>query len=99
SWFSNGVYTYATSWINNGQHHDTRFYWDRIAVNPHSGSGFAAPSASPTFCLGQPNNTCPQGSTPPTNTPVPSTRTPVPSATNTPAPRATNTPAPRATNT
>jgi hypothetical protein len=104
SWFSNGVYVYATSWINNGMHHATRFYWDRIAVNPHSGSGFAAPSASPTFCLGQPGNTCPEGSSaaPPTNTPVPAataTRTPTPPATNTPVPNATatRTPVPNAT--
>lgn len=59
SWISGGVNVYFTSWINGGQHTPTRFHWGRVAVNPHSGSGFTAPSAAPSFCLGQPQNTCP----------------------------------------
>jgi hypothetical protein len=94
SWFSQGVRPYFTSWINGGQHTPTRWHWDRIAVNPHDGSGnFAAPSAAPSFCLGQPNNTCPDPAPPgsgqptptsqpvpptPTRQPVPPTPTPVP---------------------
>jgi hypothetical protein len=86
-WFQRGVRPYFTSWINGGQHTPTRWHWDRIAVNPHDGSGnFAAPSAAPSFCLGQPNNTCPDpglgGGSPPTNTPLPSaTSTPTPTPT------------------
>jgi hypothetical protein len=94
AWFGpSGVHAYYTSWINGGMHHATRFYWDRIAVNPHAGGGFAPPSASPTFCLGQPNNTCGsaggggaiQATATPTPTTVPaggatSTLTPTPTA-------------------
>jgi hypothetical protein len=59
SWFGPaGVHVYFTSWINSGQHTPHRWHWGRVAVNPHSGSGFTAPSAAPTFCLGQPQNTC-----------------------------------------
>jgi hypothetical protein len=54
SWFGPaGVHVYLTSWINGGQHTPHRWHWGRIAVNPHTG-----PSAAPTFCLGQPMNTC-----------------------------------------
>jgi len=87
-WFTQGVRPYLTSWQNGGQHYPTRWHWDRIAMNPHDSSGnFAAPSASPSFCLGQPNNTCPD----PTGTPTAATATPTsPPATAT----ATRTPAP-----
>ena len=62
SWFGPaGVHVYFTSWINSGQHTTHRWHWGRVAVNPHSGSGFTAPSAAPTFCLGQPQNTCAMG--------------------------------------
>ena len=38
-WFQQGVRPYFTSWINGGQHTPTRWHWDRVAVNPHDGSG------------------------------------------------------------
>ncbi|HEY3058138.1 MAG TPA: hypothetical protein VGL99_04095 [Chloroflexota bacterium] len=96
-WFQGGVRPYFTSWINGGQHTPTRWHWDRLAVNPHDGAGnLAAPSASPSFCLGLPNNTCPDpgagGGGSATSTP---TSTPRPAATSTPTPtqtRASSTP-------
>ena len=86
SWFQRGVRAYFTSWVNGGQHAPIRWHWDRVAVNPKDASGNPAPpSAAPSFCLGQPNNTCPGGPLPtaqPTTQPAPS-RTPggAPSAT------------------
>jgi hypothetical protein len=98
-WFQQGVRPYFTSWINGGQHTPARWHWDRVAVNPHDGSGnFAAPSASPSFCLGQPNNTCPDpgpGGPPATNTPTPTSRPATNTATATSQP-ATRTPTPTA---
>ena len=48
------------SWINGGHHKPIRWHWDRVAVNPHDDAGnLAPPSAAPSFCLGAPNNTCP----------------------------------------
>jgi len=79
------VYLYLSDWEDNPDQPAYRFHWQRIAVNPHNPDGtVAAPSAAPSFCLGQPNNTCPMGA--PTSTPVATaTRTPVPS-TSTPVP-------------
>jgi hypothetical protein len=61
SWLGpGGVRVYFTSWINGGQHEVTRWHWDRVAINPHTASGQStAPSAAPSFCLGEPQNTCP----------------------------------------
>jgi len=60
SWFEQGVRPYFDSWVNGGQHEPTRWHWDRIAVNPRDEAGNPAPpSAAPSFCLGAPNNTCP----------------------------------------
>ena len=61
SWFGPaGVHVYFTSWINGGQHEVTRWHWGRIAVNPHDASGgILPPSAAPSFCLGEVQNTCP----------------------------------------
>ena len=37
SWLGpRGVQVYYSSWINGGIHHATRFYWDRVAVNPNT---------------------------------------------------------------
>ena len=80
---------YYTTWINSGMHHATRWHWDRLAVNPHAGNGFAAPSAAPSFCLGQPNNTCPDPAQPGASTPVPTSTTPPAQATSTPIATAT----------
>jgi hypothetical protein len=109
AWFQQGVRPYFTSWINGGQHSPTRWHWDRVAVNPHNPDGsFAAPSAAPSFCLGQPNNTCPDGqpigggggggNSSPTSTPTPTQTTgrgqptATPTATPTRTPMATATP-------
>jgi hypothetical protein len=55
SWFGpNGVRVYLTTWINGGQHTPVRLHWGRIAVNPTGGL-----TASPMYCLGDPQNTCP----------------------------------------
>jgi hypothetical protein len=60
SWFDQGVRPYFASWINGGQHKPTRWHWDRVAVNPHDAAGnMLPPSAAPSFCLGEKNNTCP----------------------------------------
>jgi hypothetical protein len=87
--WQNGVAAYFTSWINSGIHHATRWHWDRLAVNPRQG-----PSASPSFCLGMPNNTC---SDEMARMPAP-TQTPTATATATsiatPAPVSTVTPLP-----
>jgi hypothetical protein len=60
SWLgAGGVHVYFTSWINSGQHYPVRYHWGRVAVNPHDGAGNPLPpSVAPTFCLGQPQNTC-----------------------------------------
>jgi hypothetical protein len=91
-------YVYAADWQDTHPSPLYRFHWDHFAVNPHNPDGsFTAPSAAPSFCLGQPNNTCPMGA--PTQTPQPPTNTPVAQPTNTPVvpPTATtvpNTPVP-----
>jgi hypothetical protein len=93
SWFTRGVRPYFTSWVNGGQHTPIRWHWDRIAVNPHDSSGnFAAPSASPSFCLGQPDNTCPDPGT--ASNPSPTPTSPPAAATPTPRPSASPTPVP-----
>jgi len=102
SWFQQGVRPYFTSWINGGQHTPTRWHWDRIAVNPHAGGSFAAPSAAPSFCLGQPDNTCPDPTIPgggSSGGPAPATATPIPNATATRTPTVTQTPRATATRT
>src|SRR4029434_5172654 len=104
--FLNSARVYFTSWINGGRGQPPlRFHWDRLAVNPHNvGGAMMPPSAAPSFCLGQPFNTCPAPSSGPTMTPMPSgtamATMPTPSDTPTPAPAtatlapATRTPTP-----
>jgi hypothetical protein len=103
AYFSN-FYSYATSWINSGQHHATRWHWDGFYVNRHNtdGTTFHAPDAYSSFCLGntQPHlNTCadpaqPSATQTPVATPQPTTApTVVPTATLVPA---TPTPLPTA---
>ncbi len=60
SWLGpNGVHVYFTSWVNSGQHYPVRYHWGRLAVNPHDGAGnLLPPSAAPTYCFGQMQNTC-----------------------------------------
>lgn len=94
-------FVYATDWQSNPQAPAYRFHWQRFAVNPHDSAGNpVGPSAAPSFCLGQPGNTCMAGMA--TNTPVPvatATNTPVPAvtatSTATATATATNTPAPQ----
>ncbi len=66
-----------------------RFHWQRLAVNPTNG-----PNASPSFCLGQPGNTCAMAATPvATNTAAPATSTAVPPTSTSVPPTATTVPA------
>jgi hypothetical protein len=93
-WFNQGVRPYFTSWINGGQHTPTRWHWDRLAVNPHdSADNLAPPSASPSFCLGLGNNTCPDpdaGASLPPATATP-TQQPASTSTSTPTQRPAST--------
>lgn len=88
-----GVYVYYTDWINGGQHATNRFFWDRLAVNPHNPDGSPmARSVADSFCPLMPLLTCVEGSPLPTSTVGPAatatvTRTALPA---TPVP--TNTP-------
>lgn len=53
------VYAYFSDWRATPRSPAYRFFWERVAVNPHNPDGtLAAPSASDYFCLGQPLNTC-----------------------------------------
>lgn len=97
-------YVYAVDWQDTHPAPVYRFHWDHFAVNPHNADGtIAAPSAAPSFCFGQPNNTCPMTAptaTPATTTPVPPTSTSVPPTATSVPPTATsvpNTPVPTAT--
>lgn len=55
-----GSYVYFTSWINANGHSATRWHWDRVAVNPHDiGSHLQPPTSAPSFCIDEPNHTCP----------------------------------------
>ncbi|HLJ67702.1 MAG TPA: hypothetical protein VKX16_10130 [Chloroflexota bacterium] len=59
---STPLYTYLGDWMGTGAIGSgavVRFHMAHVAVNPHHGSGFAAPTAAPSFCLGDPGNTCP----------------------------------------
>ncbi len=94
SWLSpTGVHVYYTDWINGGQHATNRFFWDRLAVNPHNPDGSPmARSVADSFCPLLPLLTCIDGAPLPTSTPGPAvtataTRTALPA---TPVP--TNTP-------
>jgi hypothetical protein len=79
---STPVYVYFSDWEDTPNQPAYRFHWQRLTVNPHNADGTSmAPSAAPSFCLGQPMNTCASASAPATPT-------------NTPAAQATNTPTP-----
>jgi hypothetical protein len=99
---NNPNFAYFTTWVSAFNTDPlVRFHWGRVAINPHNPDGSPmAPSPAPSYCPGQPQNTCPMDMNPtptpiPTNTPTPrpvSTGTPTPTPTNTPAPRTTSTP-------
>ena len=77
------VYVYMSDWEVRPNAPAYRFHWDRMAINPHDADGsISDPTASPSFCLGQPNQTCMAMSTPtPGATLVPPTPTETASAT------------------
>jgi hypothetical protein len=53
------VYAYFSDWRSNPKAPAYRFFWERLAVNPHNPDGsLAPPTPSDYFCLGQPQNTC-----------------------------------------
>jgi hypothetical protein len=94
----NPNFAYFTTWVsafNTDQL--VRFHWGRLAVNPHNPNGSPmAPSASPSYCPGRPQNTCDMNNMDPTPTPTSASPTPTPrSATATPT--RTATPPPNAT--
>lgn len=69
-------YTYMTDWEDSPNQPVYRFHWGRLAINPHNADGtIAAPTAAPSFCLGQPQNTCQTNTTPPPPPPPPPTIT------------------------
>jgi len=102
TWINGGAntYVYFTDWQDRPTQPAYRFHWGRLAVNPHDASGnILPPSAAPSFCLGEPQNTCNMGGDmSPTPTPTatatskPGTATPTATATRTPTAVATSTP-------
>jgi hypothetical protein len=95
---STPVYVYLSDWEDTPNQPAYRFHWQRLAINPHAPDGsMLPPSAAPSFCLGQPHNTCDETAPgTPTNTPA---ATNTPSATNTPTPTSTSVTASTPTNT
>ncbi len=95
---STPIYAYFGEWGDFSDSNVYRFHWQRLAVNPHDSSGnIVAPSAAPSFCLGQPQNTCPMDMPMPTTTAMPMPTMTVmatPTATKTPATNATPTATP-----
>jgi len=76
------VYIYFSDWQVRPDQPAYRFHWQRLAINPHNSDGsIAAPSAAPSFCLGQPNNTCAMAGMPMPSNPNPPV---LPASTNTP---------------
>jgi hypothetical protein len=90
---STPVYVYLSDWQATPSQPAYRFHWARLAINPHAGDGsLIGPSAAPSFCLGEPHNTCHMASgAPSTKTPLPPTSTPA--AADTPRPTGTARPA------
>jgi hypothetical protein len=91
--FTRPDYTYFTTWVSAfSTEPSVRFHWGRIAVNPHNPDGsIMAPSASPSYCPGMPQNTCAMGMSPPMPTMMP---TPSPTPNGASASPATATPSP-----
>ena len=77
---STPVYVYLSDWEDTPNQPAYRFHWQRLAINPHAPDGSSlSPSAAPSFCLGQPHNTC-------ETTPSPASPPPAPAAPPSPAP-------------
>ncbi len=56
------VYAYFGEWGDFSDANVYRFHWGRVAVNPHDASGsLLGPSAAPSYCPGQAQNTCAMG--------------------------------------
>lgn len=92
----NNASVFYTTWINHTSAGDatlTRTHWGRVAVNPHNADGSpAAPSASPSYCFGMPQNTCPMPGMPMADpTPMP-TSMPMPTSAPTSMPMPTSAP-------
>jgi hypothetical protein len=74
SFITGPVYVYFAEFRGAPTEPVYRFHWQRLAVNPSTG-----PSAAPSFCLGQPQNTCPMSGSSMTMTPTPAvTASPTP---------------------
>jgi hypothetical protein len=53
------VYAFFGEWGDFADTNVYRFHWGRVAVNPHDASGgLQAPSRAPSYCPGQPQDTC-----------------------------------------
>jgi hypothetical protein len=53
------VYAYFGEWGDFSDANVYRFHWGRVAVNPHDASGsLLGPSRAPSYCPGQPQDTC-----------------------------------------
>jgi hypothetical protein len=96
---STPVYAYFGEWGDFTDANVYRFHWGRVAVNPHDTSGaIVAPSAAPSYCPSDPQQTCPMGSTSPMPGTDPSSMpAPMPTPTSTPMPTPTPTPTPTRT--
>jgi hypothetical protein len=80
---STPVYVYLSDWEDTPNQPAYRFHWQRLAINPHAPDGsMLPPSAAPSFCLGQPHNTCDDMT--PTTPPTTPTTVPTPTVTSTP---------------
>jgi hypothetical protein len=86
SFVSGPVYVYFAEFRGKPTEPVYRFHWQRLAVNPPTG-----PAAAQSFCLGEPQNTCPMDGS------MPMTMTPTTTPTATPTLRATATPTRAAT--
>lgn len=66
------VYAYFGEWGDFSDSNAYRFHWGRVAVNPHdAGGNLLGPSAAPSYCPGQVQNTCPMGFMPSGSMPRP----------------------------
>jgi hypothetical protein len=56
---TNPNYVYYSDWYDSPTAASYRIHWGQVSVNPHNAQGnLLAPSSSPSFCLGMPQNTC-----------------------------------------
>ena len=60
SFIDGPIYAYQTDWHNRAEDEVFRFHWDHFLVNPRDADDAPIPpTAAPSFCLGEPHNTCP----------------------------------------